>query len=123
MTSRTKPETLDRLGLDLQRLTAGLARIGGETDRQCAEYIAWLVAGHPWANQPGRGVRSEAARRYPEYDRPGRQLPANPDDDEAFLRSLRERAEQQRRDYQARREQELRAEQEEQRWKQPGQEG
>jgi hypothetical protein len=86
--------------------------------------IAWLVAGHPWANQPGRGVRSEAASRYPEYDRPGRQRPANPDDDEAFLRSLRERAEQQRRDYQARRAQELRAEQEEQRRrKQPGQEG
>jgi phospholipase D-like protein len=81
--------------------------------------IAWLVAGRPWPNQPGRGVRSVVASRYPEYDRPGRRLPTNPDDDEAFLRGLRERAEQQRRDYQRRREQELRAEQED---RQPGQE-
>ncbi len=33
----------------------------------------------------------------PEYDRPGRATAHSPDDDEAFLRSLRERAEQQRR--------------------------
>jgi signal transduction histidine kinase len=86
--------------------------------------IAWLVAGHPWQDQPPRTGGSAGAGRYPEYDRPGRHIAANPDDDEAFLRGLRERAEQQRRDYQARREQELRAEQEErQRWQQPGQDG
>jgi Phospholipase_D-nuclease N-terminal len=86
--------------------------------------IAWLVAGHPWQHQPRPTGGSAVAGRYPEYHRPGRQVPANPDDDEAFLHSLRERAEQQRRDNQARREQELRAEQEErQRRQQPGQEG
>ena len=74
--------------------------------------IAWLVAGHPWqAASPRTGPVS----RYPEYDRPGRHIASNPDDDEEFLRGLRERAEQQRRDYQARRAQEqLRAEQERQ---------
>jgi hypothetical protein len=72
--------------------------------------IAWLVAGHPWQSQPGR-ERHRAA---------GRQSPTSPDDDEAFLRGLRERAEQQRRDYQA--QQELRAEQERQR-RQPGEDG
>ena len=35
--------------------------------------------------------------RYPEYDRPGRFAATNPDDDEAFLRQVRERAEQQTR--------------------------
>jgi hypothetical protein len=83
--------------------------------------LIWLVAGHPWQNQPGRDVRTGTARRYPEYDRPGRHVPLNPDDDEEFLRGLRERAEQQRRDHQVRREQELRAEQERNR-QQPGEE-
>jgi hypothetical protein len=35
--------------------------------------------------------------RYPEYDRPGRFSATNPDDDEAFLRQVRQRAEQQTR--------------------------
>src|SRR3954452_18251829 len=78
--------------------------------------IVWRVAGHPWpqasgADLPYRGNKS----RYPQYERPGRQVPSNPDDDEAFLRGLRDRAEQQRREYQAKREQELAAEQERQR--------
>ncbi len=38
---------------------------------------------------------------FPEYDRPGRAVAANPEDDEAFLRGLRERAEEQRRAYRA----------------------
>ncbi|MEU0564861.1 PLD nuclease N-terminal domain-containing protein [Nonomuraea sp. NPDC005983] len=53
--------------------------------------IAWLVAGRPQhagAARPGR---------YPEYDRPGRFVATNPDDDEEFLRRCRERAEEQRR--------------------------
>jgi hypothetical protein len=48
---------------------------------------------------------------YPEYDRPGRAVPANPDDDEQFLRGVRERAEEQRRRYDAQRKAELEAEQ------------
>ena len=57
--------------------------------------IAWLVAGRPQAGQaslPYKGNRGIP----PEYDRPGRATAHSPDDDEAFLRSLRERAEQQR---------------------------
>ena len=58
--------------------------------------VAWLVAGRPQrppASLPYKGNRGIP----PEYDRPGRATAASPDDDEAFLRSLRERAEQQRR--------------------------
>jgi Phospholipase_D-nuclease N-terminal len=56
--------------------------------------IVWLVAGHSWdARTP---PPSASARAFPEYDRPGRHIPANPDDDEAFLRQVRARAEAQR---------------------------
>jgi hypothetical protein len=60
--------------------------------------IAWLVAGRPWDRTSvqapnGRG----SGHRYPEYERPGRYVPTNPDDDEEFLAGLRKRAEEQRR--------------------------
>lgn len=58
--------------------------------------IAWLIAGHPW----------QAAAGEPRSHRPAHRVASNPDDDEEFLRGLRERAEQQRRDYQSRRAQE-----------------
>jgi hypothetical protein len=61
--------------------------------------IAWLVAGRP-VGPTGRteGLPYKGnAGRFPEYDRPGRAVAQNPDDDEAFLRGLRERAEEQRR--------------------------
>jgi hypothetical protein len=69
--------------------------------------IAWLIAGRPQAaaNPPYKGN----AGRFPEYDRPGRHLAQNPDDDEEFLRRLRERAEQQRRAAREQREKERRA--------------
>ena len=63
--------------------------------------IAWLVAGRPEANptasMPYKGNQGHPS--FPEYDRPGRAVATNPEDDEAFLRSLRERAEEQRRAY------------------------
>lgn len=67
--------------------------------------IAWLVAGRPVADRPQAGSRPD----YPEYDRPGRALPADPANDEAFLRQVRERAEEQRRRYQAQKRAEERA--------------
>ncbi len=91
--------------------------------------IAWLVAGRPWAGSSTANLAYKGNRgadpRFPEYERPNRFRPSNPDDDEAFLGQLRERAEQQRRDHRLRREQELRAEQEReradrQRWDQQG---
>ena len=60
--------------------------------------VAWLVAGRPQGTPRGlpyKGNRGDAAGRYPEYDRPGRLVATNPDDDEAFLRQVRERAQQQ----------------------------
>ncbi|HWH29123.1 MAG TPA: PLDc N-terminal domain-containing protein [Mycobacteriales bacterium] len=55
--------------------------------------IAWLVAGRP----DDRETRRSDPRIPPAYDRPGRATALDPDDDAAFLRSLHERAEQQRR--------------------------
>ena len=63
--------------------------------------LLWLFAGRPVDES-----RPVSTTRFGEYDRPGRHIAANPDDDEAFLRGLRERAEQQRRE--ARRQQEER---------------
>jgi hypothetical protein len=71
--------------------------------------IAWLVAGRP-AGQPRRSQHERAVPQYPEYDRPGRAAATSPDDDEEFLRKIRDRAEEQRRAY---REERLRREREE----------
>ena len=58
--------------------------------------IAWLVAGRPQG--PARSMPYKGnAGVPPAYDRPGRATAFRPEDDEAFLRGLRERAEQQRR--------------------------
>jgi hypothetical protein len=59
--------------------------------------VAWLVAGRPVAARVSPYERSVPS--YPEYDRPGRAAATNPEDDEAFLRQVRERAEEQRRRY------------------------
>lgn len=61
--------------------------------------IMWLIAGSPRtisapANLPYKG-NSGRDRSHPE--RPGRARATNPDDDEAFLQGLRDRAEAQRR--------------------------
>jgi hypothetical protein len=60
--------------------------------------LLWFVAGRPngAATRPGGLPYKGNTGRFPEYDRPGRAVPQNPDDDEAFLRNLRERAEEQR---------------------------
>lgn len=60
----------------------------------------WFVLGRP----EQRGGRARPVGRYeretpafPEYDRPGRAAAADPAADEAFLRQVRARAEEQRR--------------------------
>jgi hypothetical protein len=58
--------------------------------------LMWLVAGRPVGaarSLPYKGNQGIP----PEYDRPGRAVATNPDDDAAFLESLRRRAEEQRR--------------------------
>ena len=71
--------------------------------------IAWLVAGRPQSDatssMPYKGNHGHPS--FPEYDRPGRAVATNPDDDEAFLRGLRERAEEQRRTYREKQQREL----------------
>ena len=59
--------------------------------------VAWLVAGRPQGPARSLPYKGNTGRIPPEYDRPGRATAYSPDDDEAFLRSLRERAEEQRR--------------------------
>ena len=57
--------------------------------------LLWLLAGRPVG--PSRSLPDKENNPIPpEYDRPGRAVASSPDDDAAFLRSLRERAEQQR---------------------------
>lgn len=61
--------------------------------------IAWLKVGRPVrpASQPSSGGRGPARGLSSPFERPGRSVASNPDDDEAFLRQLRQRAEEQRR--------------------------
>ena len=59
--------------------------------------VAWLVAGRPQSAPRRPGPYERNAPQFPEYDRPGRAAASNPDDDEAFLRQVRARAEEQRR--------------------------
>jgi hypothetical protein len=59
--------------------------------------IAWLVAGRPQRAASRHGPYERSAGAYPEYDRPGRFAAADPAADEAFLKKVRERAEEQRR--------------------------
>ena len=59
--------------------------------------IAWLAAGRPVRAPRRSGPYERSASAFPEYDRPGRFAAADPEADEAFLRKVRERAEEQRR--------------------------
>ena len=61
--------------------------------------IAWLVAGRPQGPARSLPYKGNAgiSPAYNRYNRPKRASAAAPDDDEAFLRGLRGRAEQQRR--------------------------
>lgn len=61
--------------------------------------IVWLVAGRPQASVVGRSPYERPATAFPEYDRPGRAAGLSPESDDAFLRRVRERAEEQRRRY------------------------
>ena len=63
--------------------------------------IAWLVAGRPDGIGSRRSPHERAQPSYPEYDRPGRAAAVDPEKDEAFLRQVRERAEAQRKAYEA----------------------
>ncbi|GAA3430572.1 PLDc N-terminal domain-containing protein [Kutzneria kofuensis] len=57
--------------------------------------ILWLAVGKPRFQT--RGYPTRGTSQFPEYDRPGRHVAGNPDDDAEFLRRCRERAEEQRR--------------------------
>jgi phospholipase D-like protein len=75
--------------------------------------VAWLIAGRPQTAPRSMPYKGNTGVAYPEYDRPGRFVPTNPDDDAEFLRKVRERAEEQRRAYREerlRREREMRGE-------------
>ncbi len=58
--------------------------------------VLWLVAGRPRTASRSLPYKGNTGIP-PEYDRPGRAVAFNPDDDAAFLEGLRQRAEEQRR--------------------------
>lgn len=68
--------------------------------------IAWLVAGRPEDGVARRPAYERGQPAFPEYDRPGRAAAVDPERDAEFLRQVRERAEAQRRAYQAQKERE-----------------
>lgn len=71
--------------------------------------IVWLAAGRPQSGVVRRSAYERETPDFPEYDRPGRAAAADPEKDEAFLRRVRERAEAQRRAYEAQRKREREA--------------
>jgi signal transduction histidine kinase len=86
--------------------------------------VAWLVAGRPQTPQRSLPYKGNTGAAYPEYERPGRFVPTNPDDDAAFLRQVRERAEAQTREAKRQRlERERLEEEERERRRQQGQQG
>lgn len=71
--------------------------------------IAWLVAGRPVDTVSRRSAYERETPHFPEYDRPGRAAAVDPGKDDEFLRQVRERAEAQRRAYEAQRKREREA--------------
>jgi hypothetical protein len=61
--------------------------------------IAWVLVGRD-RQQSRRSADERPAPQFPEYDRPGRASGATAESDEEFLRRIRERAEEQRREAQ-----------------------
>ena len=75
--------------------------------------IAWLAAGRPQSAARRASAHEREVPEFPEYDRPGRAAATDPAKDEEFLRQVRERAEEQRKRYEASRKPEPPAEPEE----------
>lgn len=71
--------------------------------------IAWLVAGRPEDRVSRRSPYERETPHFPEYDRPGRAAATDPERDDEFLRQVRERAEAQRKAYEAQRKREREA--------------
>ena len=61
--------------------------------------VIWLAVGRPQATGYGRSAYRLPATAFPEYDRPGRAAAGDPEQDEAFLQQVRQRAEEQRKRY------------------------
>lgn len=71
--------------------------------------IAWLVAGRPDDGVSRCSAYERETPHFPEYDRPGRAAAVDPERDDEFLRQVRERAEAQRKAYEAQRKREREA--------------
>jgi len=68
--------------------------------------IAWLAAGRPEKSARAARAYERELPEFPEYNRPGRAAAVDPEKDEEFLRQVRERAEEQRKRYEASRQKE-----------------
>ena len=63
--------------------------------------IGWFVFGRPQKTPRRPAAYERSAAAFPEYDRPGRAAAVDPEKDEEFLKQVRERAEEQRKRYEA----------------------
>jgi hypothetical protein len=63
--------------------------------------IAWLAAGRPEGGPRRPSAYEREQPSFPEYDRPGRAAAVDPEKDAEFLRQVRERADAQRKAYEA----------------------
>jgi hypothetical protein len=59
--------------------------------------IGWFIFGRPDNRPRTLGAYERRSPSFPEYDRPGRAAAVDPEKDEEFLKSVRDRAEEQRR--------------------------
>ena len=75
--------------------------------------IAWLACGRPQRPQRSLPYKGNTGSVPAEYDRPGRATAWSADDDAAYLRSLKERADAQRAQAELEREQRLEREEQE----------
>jgi hypothetical protein len=74
--------------------------------------IGWFIFGRPENRARTPGAYERTAPQFPEYDRPGRAAAVDPEKDEEFLKQVRERADEQRRRYEAQKKREQQDEQE-----------
>jgi hypothetical protein len=74
--------------------------------------IGWFIFGRPDNRARRVGAYERPTPTFPEYDRPGRAAAVDPEKDEEFLKQVRDRAEEQRKRYEAQKKREAQTDEE-----------
>jgi len=74
--------------------------------------VGWFVFGRPDHRPRTLSAYERSTPAFPEYDRPGRAAAVDPEKDEEFLKQVRARAEQQRKQYEEQKKREAQPEEE-----------